>query len=389
MPQTADVIVIGAGMAGASAAAHLAETARVILLEGEDQPGYHSTGRSAALFSETYGNLAVRILTRTGRGFYEERAGGLAAHPILSPRGVLIYAMPGQEGLLDAAWAELSPLDPTIRRLDAGETLVLVPVLRPDKIVAAIHEPGAMDIDVHGLHAAYLRLLRRRGGRLLTAARVVRLGLAGSAWTAATTAGEFTAPVVVNAAGAWADAVAALAGLPPVGLVPKRRTALIVAPPPDVAIRAWPLTIDAAETGYFKPESGKLLVSPADETPVAASDVQPDEIDIAIAVDRLIERTTIRVTHVERKWAGLRSFVADKSPVVGFDPLASGFFWLAGQGGFGIQTAEGLARSAAMLITAGRLPADIAAAGLDPATLSPARFNRIPIEIASSLRSSQ
>jgi len=387
--ETADIIVIGAGMAGASAAAHLAETARVILLEGEDQPGYHSTGRSAALFSETYGNLAVRILTRTGRGFYEERAGGLAAHPILSPRGVLIYAMPGQEGLLDAAWAELSPLDPTIRRLDAGETLALVPVLRPDKIVAAIHEPGAMDIDVHGLHAAYLRLLRRRGGRLLTAARVVRLGLAGSAWTAATTAGEFTAPVVVNAAGAWADAVAALAGLPPVGLVPKRRTALIVAPPPDVAIRAWPLTIDAAETGYFKPESGKLLVSPADETPVAASDVQPDEIDIAIAVDRLIERTTIRVTHVERKWAGLRSFVADKSPVVGFDPLASGFFWLAGQGGFGIQTAEGLARSAAMLITAGRLPADIAAAGLDPATLSPARFNRIPIEIASSLRSSQ
>jgi D-arginine dehydrogenase len=374
--ETADIIVIGAGMAGASAAAHLAETARVILLEGEDQPGYHSTGRSAALFSETYGNLAVRILTRAGRGFYEERASGLAAHPILSPRGVLIYAMSGQEALLDAAWAELSPLDPTIRRLDAGETLALVPVLRPDKIVAAIHEPGATDIDVHGLHSAYLRLLRRRGGRLVTAARVVSLDHAGGAWTATTTEGEFTAPVVVNAAGAWADAVAALAGLPPVGLVPKRRTALIVAPPPDVDIRAWPLTIDAAETGYFKPESGKLLVSPADETPVAASDVQPDEIDIAIAVDRLIERTTIQVTHVERKWAGLRSFVADKSPVVGFDPLASGFFWLAGQGGYGIQTAEGLARSAAMLITTGRLPADIAAAGLDPAVLSPARFRR-------------
>ena len=372
--ENADIIVIGAGMAGASAAAHLAETARVILLEGEGQPGYHSTGRSAALFSETYGNLAVRILTRAGRGFYEERAGGLAAHPILTPRGVLVYAMPGQEGLLDSAWAELSPLDPTIRRLDAGETRALVPVLRPDKIIAAIHEPGAMDIDVHGLHAAYLRLLRRRGGRLVTAAPVVRLRHSAGTWTATTAEGDFTAPVIVNAAGAWADAVAALAGLPPVGLVPKRRTALIVAPPPGIDVGAWPLTIDAAETGYFKPEAGKLVVSPADETPVEPSDVQPEELDIAIAVDRLTERTTIAVTHVERKWAGLRSFVADKRPVVGFDPLASGFFWLAGQGGYGIQAAEGLARSTAMLIATGRLPPDIDAAGLDPAMLSPARF---------------
>ena len=372
--ETADIIVIGAGMAGASAAAHLAENAQIILLEGEDQPGYHSTGRSAALFSETYGNLAVRILTRAGRGFYEERVGGLAAHPILTPRGVLVYAMPGQEGLLDSAWAELSPLDPTIRRLDAGETRALVPVLRPDKIIAAIHEPGAMDIDVHGLHAAYLRLLRRRGGRLVTAAPVVRLRHSAGTWTATTAEGDFTAPVIVNAAGAWADAVAALAGLAPVGLVPKRRTALIVAPPPGIDVGAWPLTIDAAETGYFKPEAGKLVVSPADETPVEPSDVQPEELDIAIAVDRLTERTTIAVTHVERKWAGLRSFVADKRPVVGFDPLASGFFWLAGQGGYGIQAAEGLARSTAMLIAAGRLPPDIAAAGLDPAMLSPARF---------------
>jgi len=372
--ETADIIVIGAGMAGASAAAHLAETARVILPEGEDQPGYHSTGRSAALFSETYGNLAVRILTRAGRGFYEERAGGLAAHPILTPRGVLVYAMPGQEGLLDSAWAELSPLDPTIRRLDAGETRALVAVLRPDKIIAATHEPGARDSDVRGLHAAYLRLWRGRGGRLVTAAPVVRLRHSAGTWTATTAEGDFTAPVIVNAAGAWADAVAALAGLPPVGLVPKRRTALIVAPPPGIDVGAWPLTIDAAETGYFKPEAGKLVVSPADETPVEPSDVQPEELDIAIAVDRLTERTTIAVTHVERKWAGLRSFVADKRPVVGFDPLASGFFWLAGQGGYGIQAAEGLARSTAMLIAAGRLPPDIAAAGLDPAMLSPARF---------------
>jgi len=367
--KTADIIVIGAGMAGASAAAHLTDGRRVVLLEGESHPGYHSTGRSAALFSETYGPPAVHILTRAGRGFYEDRAGGLAEHPILTPRGVLVFAMPGQESLFDDARQ-----DPTVLVLTGAEACALVPVLRPEKIVAAIHEPGAMDIDVHGLHAAYLRLLRRRGGDLVTGARVVRLGHSGGVWTATTPVGEFAAPVVVNAAGAWADQVAALAGLPPVGLVPKRRTALNVAAPSGIDVGAWPLTIDAAETGYFKPEAGKLLVSPADETPVAPADVQAEEIDIAIALDRLTRRTTIAVTHVERKWAGLRSFVADKIPVVGFDSLASGFFWLAGQGGYGIQTTEGLARCAAMLIGAGRLPADIAAAGIAPATLSPARF---------------
>ena len=386
---TADFLVIGAGMAGASAAARLAEGRRVIVLEAEDQPGYHSTGRSAALFSETYGNAAIRILTHAGRGFYEDRAGGLADYPVLSPRGVLVFAMPGQEGLLDDDPDDPAPPDPTVRRLDAAASCALVPVLRPEIVVAAIHEPGAMDIDVHGLHGAYLRLLRRHGGRLVTGAPVVGLSHTGGIWTAATPAGEFAAPVVVNAAGAWADHVAALAGLPPVGIVPKRRTALIVAAPPGVDVGSWPLVIDAAETGYFKPEAGKLLVSPADETPVAPSDVQPDELDIAIALDRLIQRTTIAVHHVERKWAGLRSFAIDKTPVVGFDPLASGFFWLAGQGGYGIQTAEGLARSAAMLIGAGILPADIAAAGLDPRTLSPVRFRQSPIEIASSLRSSQ
>jgi D-arginine dehydrogenase len=372
--QTADVLVIGAGMAGASAAAHLAMSARVIVLEAEDQPGYHSTGRSAALFSETYGNLPVRLLTRAGRGFYETQAGGLAEYPILGPRGALIFAMPGQEQRLDAAWAELAPLDPTIRRLDATQTRALVPALRPDKVVGAIHEPGAMDIDVHGLHTAYLRLLRRHGGRLATGARVERLTRNGAAWHAATPAGDFAAPIVVDAAGAWADRVAGLAGLPPVGIVPKRRTALIVAAPPDHDFAGWPLTIDAAETGYFKPEAGKLLVSPADETPVMASDIQPEEIDVAVAIDRLIERTTITVHRVERKWAGLRSFAADKTPVVGFDPLGPGFFWLAGQGGYGIQAAEGLACVAAALIARGELPAGFTAAGLDAAALSPARL---------------
>ena len=372
--ETADFLVIGAGMAGASAAAHLAEHGRVILLERESQPGYHSTGRSAALFTETYGNLPIRLLTRASRGFYETRADGLAEHPILTPRGALIYAMSGQERLLDKAWAELSPLDASIRRLDAAATRALVPVLRPDKVVAAIHEPGAMDIDVHGLHGAYLRLMRRRGGRIVTDAPVLRLARSGGVWTAATPGGEFAAPVVINAAGAWVDEIADLAGLPPIGIVPRRRTALIVAAPAGIDTARWPLTVDAAETGYFKPDAGKLLVSPADETPVPPCDVQPEELDVAIAVGRLMQATTIEVRHVERKWAGLRCFVADKTPVCGFDPLAAGFFWLAGQGGYGIQTAEGLARGTAGLIAADRVPDDLAGLGLDPATLSPARF---------------
>jgi D-arginine dehydrogenase len=237
-----------------------------------------------------------------------------------------------------------------------------------------MHEPGAMDIDVHGLHQAYLRLLRRRDGKVVTGARVTALARRGDSWVATTPAGEFSAPIIVNAAGAWADAVAGLAGLPPLGVVPKRRTAVIVNAPEAMAVESWPLTIDAAETGYFKPESGRLLVSPADETPVAPCDAQPDELDVAIAIERLIERTTITVRRVERKWAGLRSFAKDKTPVVGYEPDCPGFFWLAGQGGYGIQAAEGLARSTAGLIVNGHLPADLVAAGLDAAEISPRRF---------------
>jgi D-arginine dehydrogenase len=373
--ETADIIVIGGGIAGASAAAHLAAHGRVVLLEREAQPGYHSTGRSAALFSETYGNRTIRALTRASRAYFEGRADGFAEHPILSPRGVLMYAMPGQMPALEAAWAELAPLDPAIRRLGAAETRALVPALRPDQVEGAIYDPRDMDIDVHGLHQAYLRRLRRAGGRVVTDASVTALTCRGT-WRVTSTAGEFAAPVVADAAGAWADEVAELAGLPAVGLVPKRRTALLVTPPPDLDSRHWPLTIDFGNAVYFKPDAGKLLVSPVDETPMPPCDVQPEDEDVALAVDRLQRATTIAVRRVERKWAGLRSFVADHTPVVGFDPSARGFFWLAGQGGYGIQTAEGMALAAAALIVEKRLPDALTRLGLDAATLSPARFGR-------------
>jgi D-arginine dehydrogenase len=246
--------------------------------------------------------------------------------------------------------------------------------LRPEAAIGAVFEPDAMDIDVHALHQAYLRLGRQHGARLITDAEVKALAHIGGSWNVGTAAGEFTAPVIVNAAGAWADVVAGLAGLPPIGLVPKRRTALTIAAPAGIDSTRWPMTGDLSESFYFRPEAGRLMVSPADETPMPPCDVQPDELDIAIAIDRLTRATTIDVARVERKWAGLRSFVADKTTVNGFDPLADGFFWLAGQGGYGIQTAEGMARCAMSLIDSGELPTGIRAAGLDAAALSPARF---------------
>jgi len=215
--QTADFAVIGAGIAGASVAAHLAEHGRVVLIEREAQPGYHSTGRSAALFTETYGNSTIRLLSRASRPYYEARADDFAEHPILSPRGLLIYAPPEQMAALDAAWAELSPLGPPVQRLDSAGTREITPVLRLERVVASIFEPGAMDIDVHGLHGAYLRRLRRRGGQIVTDAPVTALRFRNGSWTVTTPAGDFMAPIVVNAAGAWADEVAGLAGLPPVG----------------------------------------------------------------------------------------------------------------------------------------------------------------------------
>ncbi|MHA1530154.1 MAG: NAD(P)/FAD-dependent oxidoreductase [Alphaproteobacteria bacterium] len=369
MTETCDMLVIGAGIAGASAACELSAGARVIVLEAESQPGYHTTGRSAALFTETYGNLTVRTLTSAGRAFFKAPPEGFADHPLLTPRGTLLVARKDQLGALDAMLAET-----VARRIDAAEAVALNPALNPDYVAAAIHEPGAEDIDVHALHSGYLRALRRRGGLLVTDAAVRALSREGGAWVALTSAGRFAAPVVVNAAGAWCDAVAGLAGVRPCGLVPKRRTAFTFDPPDGLDISGWPATIDIDEQFYFKPDAGRVLGSPADETPSPPCDARPEEIDVALGIDRIERATSLTVRRLVDKWAGLRSFVADKTPVVGMDPAADGFFWLAGQGGYGIQTSPTLARSAAALITTGELPADLIARGLDKAMLAPARL---------------
>ncbi|MFQ5773010.1 MAG: NAD(P)/FAD-dependent oxidoreductase [Kiloniellaceae bacterium] len=374
MATTCDFLVIGGGIAGASAAYELAPVGRVIVLEREPWPGYHATGRSAAHFTETYGNAVIRRLVRAGRAFLEAPPEGFGDHPLLVPRGLILVAGPGQEGALADAAAEAQKFTPSVRTISPQEAIALVPVLRRDYVSAAIREPDSRDIEVHGLHLGYLKGLKARGGMLATDAEAVSIARTGGAWIVATRAGEFSAPVVINAAGAWADAVAGLAGVAPLGLTPKRRTVLVIDPPPGLDIASWPLVVDVAETFYFKPDAGRILASPADATPSPPCDAQPEELDIATGAARLEAATTLKVERIAHKWAGLRTFAADGTPVVGMDGEVEGFFWLCGQGGYGIKTAPALSRATASLISHDALPEDLVELGLTAAELSPERL---------------
>lgn len=368
----ADVVVIGAGIAGASVAAALVASRRVVLLEREAQPGYHTTGRSAALYSPTYGPPAIRALTRASAGFFHEPPAGFAANALLSPRKVLTVADEASAGAIEATYAEVKGRS-DVAMIPGEEARRLMPLLRPEYSVATLLESDAADIDVHALHHGYLRRMKEHGGVLETAAEVLGLTRDGDGWRVETARGVWRAPVVVNAAGAWADELAALAGIEKIGLVPKRRTALIVDGPDGHVDDGWPMVVAADEAFYIKPDARRLFLSPADETPSAPCDAQPEEIDVAICIDRVERAFSFEVKRVLNKWAGLRSFVADKVPVVGFAPDAPGFFWLAGQGGYGIQSAPAVSRLAAALVTGPGLPADIADQGVTLADLSPGR----------------
>lgn len=374
-----DFIVLGGGAAGASCAAALAAHGRVLLLERESNFGYHATGRSAALFSEYFGRPVVRALTAASRDFFEAPPEGFTGVPLLTPRGVVALASQDDvdqgrfdDALQGATQAKLAPVEITLAR-----AVELCPVLAPQAYARALHRPAVMDIDVDALHQALLRQIRARGGATLADVAVHAIDRQPGGWRVQTGAGEFSAPCLVNAAGAWADEVAALAGVAPIGLLPKRRTAALVdLPAAAIAQRPlehWAMVTDIADTFYFKPESGKLMVCPCDETVTAPADAQPEEIDVATAIARLEEVTTLRVTRVTHKWAGLRSFVADEVPVLGPAPDAPGFFWAAALGGYGIQTAPAVGRALAALVVQGRLPADLLARGVDEAQLSPVR----------------
>jgi D-arginine dehydrogenase len=372
--ENCDVILIGAGIAGASAAYELAKDVRVIVLERESQPGYHTTGRSAALFTETYGNRSIRAITGSSRAFFENPPQGFTEHPLLSPRGTLLIGRTDQEGSLAMALEEAQRTMPSVGLIGDNELRRRVPFLKPGYAVGAVWEPDARDLDVHAIHHGFLKGLRARGGRVVTDAEVLGLAPNGD-WTVETRAGTFTAPVVVNAAGAWADVVARMAGARTVGLVPKRRTAFTFDVPPGTGLETVPAVIDVDETWYLKPEAGRLLGSPADETPSEPCDAQPEELDLAIAVDRIEQAIAFGIGRFHSKWAGLRSFVADKSMVCGFARKTPGFFWLAGQGGYGIQTSPGMGRIAAALAQGKPFPADIEDRGTSAVDLAPDRLS--------------
>jgi D-arginine dehydrogenase len=372
--ETADFIVIGAGIGGASIAYWLAQQARVIVLEGEAHPGYHSTGRSAALFMESYGPPQVRALTRASLDFFRNPPAGFCDHALLSPRGAFMFAAPGQEAQLDAHEASVRQTSSVVERLDAQAALELLPVLRSGEVIGGVLEKDAADIDVDALLQGFLRGARQRGARTVNDAAVTGMQHADGIWTVTTARGSYQAPTVVNAAGAWADELARLAGAAPVGLVPKRRSAFLFTPPEGIASSHWPLFLDVEESFYIKPDAGMLLGSPCNADPAPPHDVQAEELDIAIAIDNIERMTTLRIRRPSHVWAGLRSFVADGELVGGFDAKLPGFFWAAAQGGYGIQSAPGAGRYYASMLLGEEAAPALAAFGFDPARISPARF---------------
>lgn len=358
--QEADIVVIGAGIAGASIAFHLTRERRVVLVEAETQPGYHTTGRSAAVYLKGYGNAVIRDLTGASEGFFQQPPDGFADVPLVHPRGAITLVREDQLPRLQARLEQLHRHVPRAQQLSIEAIRERVPAIHADYAVAGILDDEAQDIDVDAIFQGYLRGFRAKGGSLLVDAPVKSLEAKDGQWRIRAGQHELTAPVVVNAAGAWADVVAGLAGLGPLGLVPKRRTALIVPPPEGFEVTGWPVVDDIDEEFYFRPDAGKLFCSPADETPSEPCDAQPEELDIAIAVDRIEKVIPLNVRRIEHSWAGLRTFAPDRTPIVGFDQRTKGFFWLAGQGGYGIQTAPALSELAALLVQGRQAPADLA-----------------------------
>ena len=362
-----DCIVIGAGIAGASASAFLSADRSVALVEAEEVAGYHATGRSAAIWILNYGPADVQALTGLSRAFFENPPEGFTETPIMARRPVVFLAPSEQMMQLDILLEEGSGL----REISIAALREMVPVLRPGYAVRAAIEADAFDMDVASLHQGFLRQHRARGGVLALRSRAGRITRQSGMWHVETSSGDvLRAPVVVNAAGAWGDQVAALAGKSRIGLQPKRRTGVVIDPSPHLPAD-WPLLNDVDHSWYARPEARtRLMVSPADETDMDACDVQPDELDIAIAIDRMQQALDIDVRQVEHAWAGLRSFTPDRSLAIGFDAARDGFFWCVGQGGYGIQTSPAVGLLVADLV-AGRDPGR---AGKILAITNPSRF---------------
>lgn len=341
---TCDFLIIGAGMPGLALAAELTAAATVIVAEQEDHPGYHATGRSAAIFSPSYGDASIRALSIWSRPVFEAFPTNEGVRSLLSPRGIFFVSFAGDER------TNVDHMD-CLPGASVDDLCRAVPVIRRELVHDVRLEAEAADIDVHAAQSGYIRRLREGGGHFMAGARVQAARRVAGAWQVDVGGRTIEAGIVIDAAGAWAGQVGGLFGARDPGLCPLRRSAAIVDGPRGLSVSSWPMVVNADETLYFKPEGGRLMVSPADETPVEPHDAYADDMAIAIAMDRLMQVTTLNISHVRTPWAGLRTIMPDRLPVIGFDPSVDGFFWLAGQGGFGIQTAPGAARLAAGILT--------------------------------------
>lgn len=364
-----DILVIGGGIAGLSAAAALSKHARVTVLEAEEQTGYHSSGRSATMLHYALGDRLVRALTLASRPFFDDPPADFSDIPLGRRMAVLIHAREDEREALDKLETELSHFV-RLERLDAQGVHELCPLLKDDA-VHGIADRNGIRLDPHALLQGNLKQLRSRGGELRTGCRIASIERADGAWAVTTGNGErFAAPILMNAAGSWADQVAKMAGVQPIGLEPKRRTIITFDAPPGADLDHLPFAKTVGDELYFAPESGRLFASPMDEVPSEPTDAQPDEYEVALAADRMEQRTVVKVGRIHSRWAGLRTFTPDRHPAVGFAPDAEGFFWLAGQGGFGLQTSPAVAAIAESLVAAVPWPVE----GVSADSLSPHRF---------------
>ena len=364
--------MIGGGIAGLSAASTLSEHAKVTILEAEGAVGYHSSGRSATMLHYALGDPLVRALTLASRGFFETSPPDFTDVPLGHRMPVLIHAREDEIAALDQLDSAIAPFA-QMERADEAGIGELCPVVRTGEggAVAGLVDRNGIRIDTHALLQGHVRSLRQNGGEIVTDGRAIKVERAGEVWTVTTEHGDsFAAPILVNAAGSWADAVATLAGIRPIGLAPLRRTIITFEAPDGADLSGWPFVKTVCDELYFAPESGRLFASPMDEVPTDPCDAQPDEYEVALAAHRIEERTTMKVGRIHSRWAGLRTFAPDRHPVVGFDRQAEGFFWLAGQGGYGLQTSPAMAQIVESLIAGTPWPLEAATA----AELGPGRF---------------
>jgi D-arginine dehydrogenase len=368
--QTSDIIVIGGGIAGISTAAELAADVSVTVLEMEPQVGYHASGRSAAYFAAAYGKKIIQDITAACESFLRNPPDGFSEVRLFTPRDCMFFGREDQAGRLEAMQA----VNPRLTFLDAQAVRERVPVFSPNYLYGAMWDPMGGDLEVDALLQAYLKLFRGRGGKLVTRREVNALRFEGGAWTVTAGAEQYQAPVVINAAGGWVERVAAMAGLDSMGIQALRRTAFTIDPPDGMDHREWPEMVDADEDFYFKPDAGQIMISPADETPTDPCDAQPEDIDVATGVYRFEQATGHDIRRVNHAWAGLRTFAPDRVFVAGFDPRSEGFFWLAGQGGYGVATSPALAVLTRYLVTGQRLEDEFSRLANYIPDLAPDRF---------------